>query len=53
MLEIDIESERRAIHDYQMLLTVINDDYIKELIERIILDEQIHLQIFLELAKMI
>lgn len=53
ILEIDIESEKRAIHDYQMLLTVINDCYIKELIERIILDEQIHLQIFLELAKMI
>ena len=53
ILEIDIESEKRAIHDYQMLLTVIDDCYVKELLERIILDEQIHLQIFLELSKVI
>ena len=51
ILEIDIESEKKSIHDYQMILNVIDDYYIKNLIERIILDEQIHLQIFLELAK--
>ena len=53
ILEIDIESEKRAIHDYQMLLNVIDDCYIKALLERIILDEQIHLQIFLELSEVI
>ena len=53
ILEIDIESEKRAIYDYQMLLNVIDDCYIKNLLERIILDEQIHLQIFLELSKVI
>lgn len=53
ILEIDIESERRAIHDYQMLINVIDDVYIKELLERIILDEQIHIEIFLEFFKRI
>ena len=51
ILEIDIDSEKRAIHDYQMLLTTINDSYLKQLINRIILDEQIHLEIFLQLYK--
>lgn len=51
ILEIDIESEQRAIHDYQMLKTTIKDCEIKALIERILLDEQIHLEIFLQLYK--
>ncbi len=51
ILEIDIEREKKAIYDYKMLLCTIDDIYIKELIKRIILDEEIHLEIFKNLYK--
>lgn len=46
MLEIDIKSEVQAVRNYEHLLTIINDKYVKELIARIIEDEQIHINIF-------
>ncbi len=49
MLEIDIESEKQAIQNYHLLLLSIEDIYVKSLIERIILDEEIHLEIFCKL----
>ncbi len=49
ILEIDIESESLAINDYESLYVSIGDECVKKLIERIILDEQIHLEIFKKL----
>lgn len=46
MLEINIQSEQEAIKQYQNDLTIIEDIYIKEIIERILLDEYIHLSNF-------
>ena len=46
MLENDILIEEQAIKNYQKDLTIINDKYIKALIERIILDEEKHLECF-------
>lgn len=49
MLKTNIESEKLAIQNYQSLIKVIDDKYIKELLKRIIIDEEIHLKIFNEL----
>ncbi len=46
MLEADILSEEEAILNYKYHISIIDDIYIKELLERIILDEEIHLKIF-------
>ncbi|MEG0026173.1 MAG: manganese catalase family protein [Bacilli bacterium] len=46
MLEIDIKGEQTAIKNYQKQIKQIDDIYIKDLLNRIILDEQIHLTIF-------
>lgn len=46
MLEINIISEEIAIDNYQKLINIIDDKYIKEILNRIILDEKIHLEIF-------
>ena len=49
ILKINIESETLAIKNYNNLIEVIDDKYIKELLKRIIIDEEIHLKIFKEL----
>ena len=49
ILEVNIESEKKAIYNYQMVLTVIDDIYIKEILERILEDEYLHLEIFQKL----
>lgn len=49
LLEIDIHDEETAIRNYQMILTVIDDKYVRELIERILEDEYLHLEIFTKL----
>lgn len=49
MLKIDIESEKRAIKTYSEHKNIIKDKYIKALLDRIILDEIKHLEIFNEL----
>ena len=46
MLEIDIMSEQKAIRNYQIHKDMINDKYIKKILDRIILDEKRHLEIF-------
>ena len=49
ILEINIEEEKKAIYNYQMVLSIIDDIYIKENIERILADEYLHLEIFQKL----
>lgn len=49
MLEIDIASETMAIQNYEIQKVVIQDHYIRELLDRIIEDEYIHLNIFIDL----
>lgn len=46
MLLEDIKSEQKAIENYRYHLTLIQDEHIRELIERIILDEELHLKLF-------
>jgi bacterioferritin len=53
ILQIDILSESLAIENYKKLIDLIDDKYIKNLLNRIILDEQIHLNIFNELKRQI
>lgn len=49
MLENDIDSEKIAIKSYKAHKEIINDKYIKILLDRIILDEKRHLEIFTRL----
>lgn len=46
MLKQDIKSESMAIENYRKHRETINDAYIKQLLTRIIEDEQVHLSIF-------
>ena len=46
MLTFNIESEKNTIEDYREAIKYTQNRSIKELLERIILDEQIHLEIF-------
>lgn len=49
MLMFNIESEKRAIADYNEAIKYTQNKSIKELLERIILDEKTHLEIFTRL----
>lgn len=49
MLLADIEAEQKAIENYRYHLTLIQDKYIRELLKRIIIDEELHLKLFKEL----
>lgn len=49
MILEDIRAETKAIENYKKHLCLINDKYIKKLIERIIPDEKLHLKVFKEL----
>lgn len=51
MLDIDIEGETMAIVNYRKSIELIDDKYIRALLERIILDEEVHLKIFHELKQ--
>ncbi len=51
ILDINIESEQQAIYNYQMVLSVIDDIYLKENIARILEDEYLHLEIFSKLKE--
>ncbi len=44
----DIEGEKGAIENYQYHITLINDRYIKNILERIILDEDLHIRLLRE-----
>ena len=46
MLTFNIESEKKAIEEYREVIKYTQNKSIKDLIERIILDEQTHLEIF-------
>lgn len=46
MLMEDIKDEEMAIRNYKYHMTLINDKYIRKLIERIILDEELHVKLF-------
>lgn len=46
MLSQDIEAEKRAIQNYNELIHVIDDEYVCEILKRIVLDERLHLEIF-------
>lgn len=45
-LALDIDSEIKAICNYQEHIRLIQDPYIQELLKRIILDEQHHIKLF-------
>jgi bacterioferritin len=46
MLKEDIKSEQKAIENYKYHITLIQDNHIIKLLERIILDEELHLKLF-------
>lgn len=46
VMENNIQSEKLAIRNYKRLMECTNDDQILNLIERIILDEKAHIEIF-------
>ena len=46
ILTFNIESEKKAIEDYKNAIKYTQNKSIKDLLERIILDEQTHLEIF-------
>lgn len=46
MLKEDIKAEQTAIENYRYHITLIKDKYIIRLLERIILDEELHLKLF-------
>lgn len=51
MLLVNINSEVSAIKDYNKLIYETNDPNIKEILKRIIMDEERHIEIFSELLK--
>lgn len=53
ILEQNIQAEKDAIEKYRLHQEEIKDIYIKELLERIIQDELLHVQIFEKLSKQI
>ncbi|MBV7274943.1 ferritin-like domain-containing protein [Clostridium thailandense] len=51
MILEDIKSEKQAIRNYEKDMCLINDKYIRKLLERIIEDEKVHLKLFKEMYK--
>lgn len=47
-LKADIDSEYKAIKEYKKHINIIEDPYVKEILERIILDEKVHIRLFNE-----
>lgn len=45
----DLNAEKEAIKNYQLHIKIINDPYIKNILSRIVIDEEIHVQIFNDL----
>jgi bacterioferritin len=46
MLKEDIKSEQKAIENYKYHITLIQNKHIIKLLERIILDEELHFKLF-------
>lgn len=53
ILRANIASETKAIEAYSEIVYVIDDKYVKEILKRIIMDEQLHLEIFESLLEQI
>lgn len=53
IINIDIDAEEKAIEYYKYTIEIIKDKYVRKLIERIIMDEELHLKIFKEIKKSI
>lgn len=51
MLRENILSEQNVINNYRYHITIIGDKYIKNLLERIIEDEEVHIECFKELLR--
>lgn len=51
MLLADIESEKAAINQYRMHMRMLRDDYINDVLERIIRDEEYHIMVLQVLLK--
>jgi len=51
LLKQDIESEKQAILGYNSLIHVIDDEIVKGILKRIVLDERLHLEIFEKLLQ--
>lgn len=51
MLQANIRGESKAIEDYSRAINNVQNQSLKDLLNRIILDEQIHLEIFEKLLK--
>lgn len=51
MIQLNIESEKKAILKYEMHKEIIQDQYIQELLSRIIQDEKEHIRLFEEFKK--
>ncbi len=51
MILEDIRSEEKAINQYNRHICLIDDKYIKKLLNRIILDEELHLKYFNKMCK--
>lgn len=51
MIKIDIGKEEEAIKNYKNDMKIIKDRYIRSLLERIIKDEELHLEIFKGILK--
>lgn len=47
-LKVDIDSEYKAIREYEKHISLINDPYIQATLKRIILDEKVHIKLFNE-----
>ena len=51
ILMVNIQGEKTAIRNYRRTIEMTNNVQVKKLIERIILDEELHIQIFEKLLK--
>lgn len=47
-LRADIDSEYKAIYNYQRHIAMIDDPYVQAILARIILDEKVHIRLFKE-----
>jgi len=47
-LKADLDAEYKAIRNYQMHINLITDPYVQAILKRIILDEQVHVSLFID-----
>ena len=51
MLQADIEAEKAAIHQYRLHISMIQDDCINAVLNRIIHDEEYHIMILQQMIR--